>query len=159
MRHLAAGFNVARWILKNDQDAEDVVQDSVVKAYQAFPRFKGADAKPWFLKIVRNGCFRILERSKNRAIEEHPDDLNALWCVADPNDPEAQLLKKADGDTVRCAIEALPDAFREVIVLREFEQLSYAEISDIVGCPAGTVMSRLSRARALLAISLRTANL
>jgi len=154
MRHVDAAYNVARWYLRNDQDAEDAVQDSVLNAYKSFPKFKGADGKPWLLKIVRNRCLRHLDRQRKFPTVEL-DDNSGPTELFDPNDPESTLLRTIDAERVRAGIESLSDAYREVIVLREFEELSYSEIAEIIDIPIGTVMSRLARARAALASKLR----
>jgi len=156
LRHLDAAYNVARWYLRNDQDAEDAVQDSVLNAYNAFAKFSGSDGKPWLLKIVRNNCIRRLQNQKRFSVEPLEDD-TVLPSYTNPNDPEAQLIRSADAGFVRMAIAGLPEVYREVIVLREFEELSYAEIAEIAGVPLGTVMSRLARARTQLAAQLHSA--
>jgi len=155
MRHLEAAYNVARWYLRNEHDAEDIVQDSMLKAYQAFPKFRGVDGKPWLLKIVRNGCIRHLERQGRFKTDVLEEEGMSMESVGVQDDPEAQFLRALSNERVRLAIESLPSVYREVIVLREFEELSYAQISEIVGIPCGTVMSRLSRARVQLASALR----
>ena len=147
MRHLNSGFNLACWILRNEHDAEDVVQDSVLKAWKSFEQFQGDDGKPWFLKIVRNGCYRHLEKRKNAPIQLDED-------VAVGDLPDESVLLALDIEQVQQAIHGLPEFCREVLILREMEQMSYSAISELVGVPIGTVMSRLSRARAILAKTL-----
>ncbi|MDR3692009.1 MAG: sigma-70 family RNA polymerase sigma factor [Fimbriimonas sp.] len=151
MRHLDAAYNLARWYMRNEHDAEDVVQDSMIKAYQAFPRFEGIDGKPWLLKIVRNGCVRQLERQGRYPVETFDDEGTTGASMGGHTDPEALFFQNLTNERVRHAIEAMPGVYREVVVLREFEDLSYSEIAAIINIPAGTVMSRLSRARAYLA--------
>jgi RNA polymerase sigma factor (sigma-70 family) len=153
LRHVDAGYDVAWWYLQNRSDAEDAVQEAVLQAYQGFDGFRGADGRPWFLQIVRNRCLRHLERKK-RVSMSSLDDFE-FEPVASGEDPEAALIKAAEADQIRTEIAALPEAFREVFVLKEFHDQSYAEIAQIVGIPTGTVMSRLSRARAMLAARLR----
>lgn len=157
MRHIDAAYNLARWILQNEPDAQDVVQESTLKAYKAFPRFQGADGKSWFLKIVRNGCFRHLERRRTLRTEELNEDTIGAEMVSDASDPEAVLLRTVSDKAVRTAIEGLPPDYREVIVMRELEGFAYSDIAIIAGIPVGTVMSRLSRGRALLARAFREA--
>ena len=155
MRHLDAAYNLARWYLHNEHDAEDVVQDSMIKAYQAFSSFQGVDGKPWLFRIVRNGCFRHLERQGRHRAASLEDETLIVETVGDITDPEAQLIRSVSNEQVRNAVNDLPPIYREIIVLREFEELSYSEIAEIVSIPVGTVMSRLARARAHLAKSLR----
>jgi len=145
--HLDAAYNLARWLLRNNSDAEDVVQDSYVRALRYFSSFRGGDARAWLLTIVRNASYQCLR--KNRAglpVTEFDEEIHSLRV--DAPDPEMALLKRADGHMLELAISQLPARFREVLVLRELEGLSYREIADIVGMPMGTVMSSLSRARA-----------
>ena len=140
-------FNLARWLMRNDEDAEDVVQDAYLKAFRFFGSFRGhAEVRPWLLQIVRNTCYSALaargskdeSSSQDGRIEEIEDTAPG---------PHARLESKATVETVRQAIAALPADFREVVVLRELEGLSYKEIAHVAGVPIGTVMSRLSRAR------------
>ena len=146
MPHLDAAFNYARWLTKNEADAEDVVQDAYVRALRFFSTLRGENARAWLLTIVRNTWYGRFSRGNDpdygMALDEMSDDPpdNAL-------DPEAQLIQRRTVDTVRAAIEQLPADFREVIVLRELEGLSYKEIAAVIGIPIGTVMSRLARAR------------
>lgn len=155
--HLDAAYNLARWLTRNDHDAEDVVQEAFMRAMRYFDRMKGSEARPWLLAIVRNTCYSWLE--KNR-----PGDLVALddagpleadmetvgHASGMETNPEVILLQSANRKLVNQALEELPVAFREVIVMREIEDLSYKEIASIAGIPAGTVMSRLSRGREML---------
>jgi RNA polymerase sigma factor (sigma-70 family) len=148
--HLDAAFNYARWLTKNDADAEDVVQDASVRALRFFSSLRGEDARAWLLTIVRNTWYGRFPRRAGVAgttvAEEGADDR------ADASlDPEAQAIQHQTVEQVRCALETLPTDFREVLVLRELEGLSYKEIAVIVGIPIGTVMSRLARARERLA--------
>ncbi len=151
-----AAFNLAFWLVRDQADAEDIVQESYLRAFRAFNGFAGPDFKPWLLAIVRNAAFRWLSnrrRSGNvisideafsgRAGEEPAE---AQIASEEPT-PEAQLLGKIDRDLVRKALDELPPIFREVLVLREIEGLAYREIADVVGAPIGTVMSRLARGR------------
>jgi len=152
--HLDAAFNYARWLTGNDADAEDVVQDACVKAIRFLSSFRDGDARAWLFAIVRNTWYsRVSSRSSameatsfDNARDERPDE--AL-------DPEARLLQEHAVERVRAAIEQLPVDFREVIVLREIEGLSYKEIAAVVRAPIGTVMSRLARARERLLAALK----
>jgi RNA polymerase sigma factor (sigma-70 family) len=144
--HMDAAFNYARWLTRNDADAEDVVQDASVRALRFFSSLRSEDARAWLLTIVRNTWYRRfprrVEATRIHVAEEEIDDR------ADASlDPEAQLIQQQTVARVRGALEALPTDFREVLVLRELEGLSYKEIAAVVGVPIGTVMSRLARAR------------
>jgi RNA polymerase sigma-70 factor (ECF subfamily) len=157
MPHLDAGYNLARWLTRNDHDAEDVVQDAYLRALRAFDRYRGGDPRSWVLTIVRNTCYTWLRQ--NRAAEFSPaGDAGEDGVAEIPADaaaqPEAQFLRGVDGQLLRAALEALSPEFREVVVLRELEGFSYKEIADIVDVPLGTVMSRLARARRQLQQSL-----
>jgi RNA polymerase sigma-70 factor (ECF subfamily) len=130
-----------------------VVQEAYMRALQYFDSFRGGDARPWLLAIVRKTCFTWLTRNHPAEVRggfDEDSDTNMAWDAPTPLDPEAQALTKATRDAVNEAIAELPLAFREVLVLRELEELAYKEIAAIVGVPIGTVMSRLARARALL---------
>jgi RNA polymerase sigma-70 factor (ECF subfamily) len=150
--HMRAAYNLARWLLRNDQDAEDVVQESFLKAYKAQESFRGSEAKTWMLSIVRNTAMDFRRRYKSGLAVPlgdqgyEPEDRSP--------DPERVLLEQSRRERVRQAISHLAEEFREVIVLREMEGLSYKEIASVLGIPMGTVMSRLSRARNLLLVEL-----
>src|ERR1700686_446471 len=144
--HLDAAFNYARWLTKNDAAAQDVVQDAYVRALRFFSTLRGEDARAWLLTIVRNTWYGRFPRRAGSAVmtvAEEEEDHRADASL----DPEAQLIQQQTVEQVRRALEALPTDFREVLVLRELEGLSYKEIAAIVGVPIGTVMSRLARAR------------
>jgi RNA polymerase sigma-70 factor (ECF subfamily) len=145
--HLAAAYNFARWLVHDHHDAEDVVQESFVKAFKSAETFRGSDVRPWLLAIVRNTAINLLNRNRQQGTEALPD-------AAEPADaapgPEASLDQTQRGELVRAAIARLPQEFREALLLREMEELSYKEIAQVLKVPIGTVMSRLSRARALL---------
>jgi RNA polymerase sigma-70 factor (ECF subfamily) len=140
-----AGYNLARWLLRNDQDAEDAVQTAAVRAFQGIDAFRGADGKSWFLAIVRRSCLNII-RQKNPstswddAIEDELPDSNTPT-------PEQFLMKAFDKDVLHQALNALPPALKEMIVLRELEGMAYKDIAAVIDHPIGTVMSRLSKAR------------
>ena len=154
--HLDAAFNYARWLTRNDADAEDVVQDACVRAMRFFASLRDDDARAWLFAIVRNTWYsRVSRRSSiteattvDNAQDEKPDE--AL-------DPEEQLLQQQAVARVHAALDRLPTDFREIIVLREIEGLSYKEIAVVVRVPIGTVMSRLARARERLLTMLKPA--
>ena len=157
MPHLDAAYNLARWLTRNDHDAEDVVQEAFMRALRYFDAMKGSEARPWLLRIVRNTCFTWLE--KNRPADVVPlDDSEEgsaqAAAAADFNTPEVILLQSANRKLVNQALEELPAGYREVIVMREIEDMSYKEIAAVAGIPMGTVMSRLARGRELLKISI-----
>jgi len=144
--HLDAAYNLARWLTRNDEDAEDVVQEACLRAFKFFGGFYGGDSRAWLLTIVRNTCYTWLRH--NRAHElTTPFDETIHDVECEGLNPEALLLHQADQQLLRRALEALPVESREVIVLRELEGLSYKEIGAIADIPLGTVMSRLARAR------------
>ena len=145
-----AAYNLARWLTRNDHDADDVLQDAMLRAYRHFDSLRG-EPRPWLLAIVRNACFSWLEANRPSDIEPLPDTLadDAL-----PG-PEALAARGMDRRMLNEAIAALPVQFREVLVLRELEDLAYSDIARIAGIPIGTVMSRLARARRQLAESMR----
>jgi RNA polymerase sigma factor (sigma-70 family) len=150
--HLRAGYNLARWLTHNDQDAEDVVQEAYLRALRSFDRYRGGDARVWMLTIVRNTCYTWLRQ--NRAAQAAGVAANVderVEIAGDPAaEPEAQFIQQVDRQFLREALAALPAEFREALVLRELEGLSYKEIADIADVPLGTVMSRLARARTQL---------
>ena len=143
-------YNLARWLMRNQEDAEDMVQESYLRAFRFFASFhEGANCRAWLLRIVRNTCYTALSARKPRE-KEVPIELE-VDELEDPSPlPPVNLAKKATVEAVREAIDALPVDFRETVVLRELEGLSYKEISDVSGVPLGTVMSRLARGRRLL---------
>jgi RNA polymerase sigma-70 factor (ECF subfamily) len=147
--HLDAAYNLARWLTRSDADAEDVVQEACVRALRFFGGFRGDDARGWLLAIVRNSCYDFLRRHRPQELTD-PFDEEIHTAVAQTPTPEALLLRRADRAMVRDALEALPVAWREVIILRELEGLSYKQIADVASIKIGTVMSRLARARARL---------
>ena len=145
--HMDAAYNLARWLTRNDHDAEDVVQEAYLRAFRFWESFHGADARAWLLTIVRNTCFTWLQQNRKpffELVEDMPDLKGAQA------NPEALLLANVDAEMLRRAVEELPLEFREAIVLRELEGFSYKEISSITSTPIGTVMSRLARARTRL---------
>jgi RNA polymerase sigma-70 factor (ECF subfamily) len=144
--HLDAAYNLARGLTRNEQDAKDVVQEAYLRAFRYFSGFRGGDARAWLMRIVRNTCYtwlhvnRPLQDAKEFQENLFPPDYRA------PN-PEEAVLQNDNGILLRKALEKLPPNFREVLILRELEGMSYKEIADITGVPTGTVMSSLSRAR------------
>ncbi|HEX9372317.1 MAG TPA: sigma-70 family RNA polymerase sigma factor [Roseiflexaceae bacterium] len=144
--HLDAAYNLARWLMRNDQDAEDMVQEACLRALRFFDGFHGVDSRGWLLAIVRNTCYTWLRH--NRAHElATPFDEDIHGAESEALNPETIVQRSAEGQLLREALEALPLEFREVVVLRELEGLSYKEIAGIADIPIGTVMSRLARAR------------
>jgi RNA polymerase sigma-70 factor (ECF subfamily) len=141
--HLGAAYNLARWLTRNAHDADDVVQEAYLRAYQFFESFHGGDGRAWLLRIVRNTCYTWLERNRRREPQLSLDDTQQGASPA----PEAGLQAQEDRELLRQALTELPDEFREAIVLRELEGMSYKEIAAITGVPMGTVMSRLARGR------------
>ncbi|HEX6719792.1 MAG TPA: sigma-70 family RNA polymerase sigma factor [Pyrinomonadaceae bacterium] len=151
--HLDAAYNLARWLTRNEDDAQDVVQEAYLRALRFFDGFRGSDARAWLLTIVRNTCYTWLKRKRSAEIACDFDEAEYARESAEP-DPETLQIIKAQTQLVAEAIERLPDEFREVVVLRELEELSYKEIAAVTGVPIGTVMSRLARARKRLLASL-----
>jgi RNA polymerase sigma-70 factor (ECF subfamily) len=144
--HLGAAYNLARWLTRNDHDAEDVVQESFLRAYRYFGGFHGGDGRAWLLTIVRNTCYTWFQQNRPRELAASLDDaVNNI--ESDAPSPEAELIRSADRNLITKALEELPLEYREVLVLREMEGMSYKEIADITEIPIGTVMSRLARAR------------
>jgi RNA polymerase sigma factor (sigma-70 family) len=147
--HLDAAYNLARWLTRNEQNAEDVVQEACLRALRFFPGFRGSDARAWLMKIVRNTFYTWLHA--NQPLQEATEfDENLLLPHSSARNPDEVLLQNASSTLVRKALGNLPPNFREVLILRELEGMSYREIADITGMPAGTVMSTLSRARRCL---------
>jgi RNA polymerase sigma-70 factor, ECF subfamily len=152
MPHQDAAFNYARWMLRSRADAEDVTQETMVRAYRFFGGFHGANARAWLLQIVRNACFTWLE--KNRAVDlttEFDESIHA----APASTPESAAIAANERERLMKALEGLPARSREVLVLRELEGCSYKEIAEITSIPIGTVMSTLARARERLQRTLR----
>ncbi|HKA18183.1 MAG TPA: sigma-70 family RNA polymerase sigma factor [Blastocatellia bacterium] len=143
---LGAAYNLARWLTRNDHDAEDVVQEAYLRAFRFFDGFRGGDVRAWLLTIVRNTYYTWLSSNRLRDLSAPLEDED--WELeSDAPDPELNAIQTSERDRLEHAIEALPAEFREVLTMREIEEMSYKEISDIVGIPIGTVMSRLARAR------------
>jgi len=147
--HLDAAHNLACWLLRDPSDAEDAVQDAFLRAHRAFDRFRGADGRAWLLTIVRNVCFSQM-RQRRRRPEEVAFEDEVHGSGHDPADANAVAWKEVKSAQLHGALERLPAEYREVIVLHEIEGLAYKDIAGVSGIPIGTVMSRLSRARARL---------
>lgn len=154
--HLDAAYNLARWLTHNEHDAQDVVQDALVRAMRYVHALRGDSARAWLLQIVRHTCYSWLK--ENRPAERVLfDDADEAWAgVAAPasDEPPELAMRKAERQQIDEAIAALPVAYREVLVLREMEDLSYGDIARIAEIPLGTVMSRLARARGLMRAAL-----
>lgn len=150
--HLDASLNLARWLTRNDHDAQDVVQEAFVRAMRYIDGFRGDNARAWLLQIVRNTCFTWLQENRpaERAALDDPDEVLHEIAAPAADEPPALAMRRADRLSINRAIADLPIAFREVLVLRELEDLSYKDIAHIADIPVGTVMSRLARARGLL---------
>ena len=149
--HMKAAFNLAYWIVRNREEAEDVVQDAYLRAFRGFSKFDGSAPKPWLLTIVRNVAYRSLQnRSRDSKVIVLSEDANfdVLEASSAEHSAEVQLVAESDRQQLLAALAAMPVNYREVIVLRELEGLSYEEIASTIHAPVGTVMSRLSRARA-----------
>lgn len=151
--HLDGAYNLARYLTRDPVLSEDIVQDAVLRAFRAFGQFRGGSARAWFFMIVRNCCRTSLASGTATAgLVVHEGSADDPHEQADPApNPEEVLQRKSDAERVRSAIEDIPEPFREAVVLRDLEELSYAEIAQVTGVPIGTVMSRLSRGRSLLA--------
>jgi RNA polymerase sigma-70 factor, ECF subfamily len=144
--HLDSAYNLARWLTRNEHDAEDVVQEACLRAFRYFPTFNGDRARAWLLTVVRNSCYNWMETTRPMKNSVEFDE-NLFTPSAREPDPEQMLLQSDDAGLLRKALANLSPNFREVLVLRELEDLSYKEIAAITGMPMGTVMSTLSRAR------------
>ena len=144
--HLDAAYNLARWLMRSDQDAQDVAQEAYLRAFRFFPGFRGGDARAWLLRIVRNACYTWL--NVNRPLQDAVEfDEHSFSPDSSAPNPEEIVLRKDSDNLVRKALETLAPNSREVLILRELEGLSYREIAEVTGMPLGTVMSTLSRAR------------
>ena len=144
--HLDAAHNLARWLVRDSDDAEDVVQEACLRAFRYADTFRGGNARAWLLRIVRTTAFRWLQKNRAQQLAtEFDEEIHSEGCEA--LNPETLLLQRADRQVLDQAMNHLPDRLREVLMLRELEGLSYKEIAEVVGVPMGTVMSTLSRAR------------
>ena len=148
--HLDAAYSLARWLTRNDEDAQDVTQESFLRAFRFFDGYQGGNMRAWLLTIVRNTCYTWLRRNRPpESAVEFDEEIHSEESSGSA-DPEIQVLANADKETVCRALEELPEIFREVLVLREIEGMSYKEIADVASVSLGTVMSRLARARTRL---------
>lgn len=150
--HLADAYAFARWLVGQRSDAEDIVQEACLRAYKAISTFSGSEGRPWLLAIVRNTAYSWLNKNRPAhvvAVDDLDEEERGQVERGDGAEatPEAALIAKADAARLRRAIEALPDPFREMVVLRDLQGLEYREIAAITAMPIGTVMSRLARAR------------
>src|ERR1022692_2473545 len=145
MPHLNAAYNLARWLTRDGDDAEDLVQEAYLRAFRSFDTFQGQDGRAWLLAVVRNTCFTWLRKKGNRPTAEFDEQMHSA-ADQSPN-AESILLNQAALGSLHDCLEALPLEFREAIILRELEELSYKEISGIARVPVGTVMSRIARGR------------
>ena len=142
--HLAAGYRLARWLTRDPDVAEDMVQEASLRAFQYFRTFCGGDARAWFLRIVRNTCYGRRRELRADSFDERQHSVGAH------PDPETLLLQSDDAASLMRALGSLPDHLHQALFLRELQGLSYRELADVMGIPIGTVMSRLSRARVAL---------
>jgi RNA polymerase sigma-70 factor (ECF subfamily) len=157
MPHLDAAYNLARWLAGNPADAEDVAQEAYLRAFRYFDAYQGGDFRVWLLRIVRNSFLTWARQNRGNRLVFHPDTPAAhsaetdatAWGIA-PHDPEALLLQRLDAETLSRLMLRLPTEYREMLLLREVEDLSYKEIAEVTELPIGTVMSRLARARLAL---------
>lgn len=155
--HLDAAFNLARWLAGNTADAEDVVQEAYLRAFRYFDAYHGGNFRVWLLTIVRNSFFTWAKENRSSRLVFHadtpiggaPETETTAWGTP-PRDPEALLMERIDSQTLSRLMERLPAEYREVLLLREVEDLAYKEIAAVSGVPIGTVMSRLARARLAL---------
>ena len=148
--HFDAAYNLARWLTRSPADADDVVQEAMLRAFRGFEGFRGTDAKPWLLTIVRNVFLSTIPRKRHAGIEPLPDDSQDGALLDGAPDPEHVAIGTDHGRKLDRIISGLPEEFREVLILREMEDMSYRDIAQATGAPIGTVMSRLARARALV---------
>jgi RNA polymerase sigma-70 factor (ECF subfamily) len=153
LAHLDAAHNLAHWLTGNDHDAQEIAQEAYLRAIRSANTFRGGDHRSWLLSIVRNLSFDFLRRNKIVRMNELQDNSDAT-SADESGDPAVILQRSENIELVRSAIAGLDPEFREAIVLREMEGMSYKEIADLTGVPIGTVMSRLARARRHLARAL-----
>ncbi|MBC7778967.1 MAG: sigma-70 family RNA polymerase sigma factor [Proteobacteria bacterium] len=156
--HLDAAYNLARWLLRDADAADDVVQDASLRAFRFFDAMQGPTPRAWFMAIVRNACLDWIGMKKRRGVEECYDEAvhgGSVLDAADDASPESIVVRASAARELHACISRLPREYREVLILREMEELSYREISAVVEVPIGTVMSRLSRGRNQLARLMR----
>ena len=150
--HLEAGRRLARWIMRDHDDADDVVQEASLRAFRYFRTFSGGNGRAWFLRIVRNTCSGWYSQGVQR--QSHPFDEEQHSDLNPAADPESRLVRCDELRLLEEAMQALPDTYHQILALREIQGLSYRELADVTGVPIGTVMSRLSRARDALRAAL-----
>jgi RNA polymerase sigma factor (sigma-70 family) len=151
--HLDAAYRFARWLSRSPGEADDVMQEAILRAFRGFDALRGSDAKSWLLAIVRNCHSTALKQQQQRAfvpLPEENDSKDGYAMIATTPDPESVSIRRDDERTLDRLISALPEEHREVLVLREIEEMDYREIASVTNVPIGTVMSRLARARAAL---------
>lgn len=153
MPHLDAAYNLARWLVRNPHDAEDIVQEACLRAVKFFSGYHGGDSRAWILAIVRNTAYSFLEKNHSTDLQEEFDE-EVHSVDMSHTDAEAALLRSVDSKMLKEALERVPPNFRELLILRELEDMSYKQIAELTGLPIGTVMSGLARARAKLKQSL-----
>jgi RNA polymerase sigma-70 factor (ECF subfamily) len=142
--HIDAAYNLARWLVRGDAEAQDLAQEAMLRAYRFFGGFRGGNPRAWLLKIVRNTCYTWLEGARGtRDATEFDEEIHGVAEVT----PESLAIAGANSERLAHALDGLPAKFKEVLVLRELEGCSYKEIAEVTGIPIGTVMSSLSRAR------------
>jgi RNA polymerase sigma-70 factor (ECF subfamily) len=146
--HLDAGYRLARWLMRDDHDAEDALQEASLRALRYFNTFCGGDGRAWFLRIVRNTCYGWRRHGLQASVDSFDEEQHS--SARPPADPETLLLQTDDAASIARAMSALPDHLHQVLILREVEGLSYRALADVIGVPVGTVMSRLFRARGAL---------
>ena len=147
--HLDAAYNLARWLVRNPHDAEDIVQEACLRAVKFFEGYHGGDARAWLLRIVRNTSYSFLEKRRPADLVQEFDETIRVPSTEKP-DAETLLLRSVESQMLQEALEELPTGFREALILRELEDLSYKEIAEVMEVPIGTVMSSLARGRAQL---------
>jgi RNA polymerase sigma factor (sigma-70 family) len=154
--HLAEGFGLARSLAGNRADAQDVLQDAAIRALRAVGQIRGGSPRAWFMAIVRNTAYSFLVRRRRLELAPIDDDVLQVPATDTWVAPDAALIARVDGAALQAAIQALPESFRMVVILRDVQGFNYREIAEITGVPLGTVMSRLARARRRLLSQLRT---
>ena len=152
--HLDAGYRLARRLMRDEHDAEDVLQEASLRAFRYFRTFVGGDGRGWFLRIVRNTCYGWRRHGYQLATDSFDEEQHS--STRPQSNPETLLLQSDDATLIARALSSLPDHFHQLLVLRELDGLSYRELSEVIGIPIGTVMSRLSRARVALRRALDT---
>ena len=152
--HLDAAYRLARWLIANEHDAEDVVQDACLRALRYFPTFSGGNSRAWFLRIVRNTCHDWHSHARHLATDEFDEEQHSPTTPT--IDPETLTVHAANVALIEHAMRDLPARFRELLVLRELEGFTYQELADVLGIPIGSVMSGLSRARHVFRRALET---